>query len=53
MAKFKIKGSTRKKLMKAELSKELKSQVKKTNPKRQKAKEHELFEMIDNGLGED
>lgn len=53
MAKYRVKGSTRRKLMQTELSKELKSQAKKTNPKRQKAKEHELFEMIDKGLGDE
>lgn len=53
MAKFKISAKARKKMMQVELAKELKSQTKKTNPRREKTKEHELFEMIDKGLEND
>jgi len=39
-----------KKLYNRELSKALKERCKPTRQRKQKSKEHELFEMIDNGL---
>lgn len=47
--KYRVKGSTRRKMMQIEMSKELRSKVKKTKPERQTSAEHEAFKNIDSG----
>lgn len=50
--KYRVKGSTRRKLMQIEMSKELRAKVKKTKPERQTSAEHEAFKKFDDN-GED
>lgn len=45
--KYRVKGSTRRKMMQVEMSKELRSRVKKTKPAREISQEHEAFKQID------
>ncbi len=47
--KYRVKGSTRRKMMEIELKKEMKSQTKKTKPVKEIAPEHEAFKAIDQG----
>lgn len=47
--KYRVKGSTRRKMMQIEISKELKSRVKKTRPERLITQEHEAFKQFDLG----
>lgn len=45
--KYRVKGSTRRKMMQVELSKELRARVKKTKPEREITEEHEAFKQFD------
>lgn len=47
--KYKVKGSTRRKMMQVEMSKELRLRAKKTRPERVTAPEHEAFKQFDLG----
>lgn len=47
--KYRVKGSTRRKMMQIEMSKELRSRVKKTKPLRETSEEHEAFKQFDLG----
>lgn len=48
--KYRVKGSTRRKLMQIEMSKELRAKAKKTNPVREATPEHEAFRAFDKGV---
>lgn len=45
--KYRVKGATRRKMMQIEMSKELRSRVKKTKPVRDISAEHEAFKQFD------
>jgi hypothetical protein len=45
--KYRVKGSTRRKLMQIEMSKELRMKSKKTKPVREITEEHEAFKQFD------
>lgn len=47
--KYRVKGSTRRKMMKIEMSKELRANAKKTNPSRATSPEHEAFRLLESG----
>lgn len=51
--KYRVKGSTRRKMMEVEMSKELRSRVKKTKPVREITAEHEAFKQFDLGGDEE
>lgn len=44
-----MKGKTRRKMMAIEMSKELRSKINKTKPKKSGSAEHKLFEQLDKG----
>lgn len=44
-----MKGKTRRKLMSIEMSKELRSKINKTKPKKGGSAEHKLYEQMDKG----
>ncbi len=45
--KYRVKGSTRRKMMQIEMSKELRARTKKTKPEREISAEHEAFKQFD------
>lgn len=47
--KYRVKGSTRRKIMMVEMKKELRSQVKKTRPEREPSAEHQAFRELEKG----
>ncbi len=48
--KYRVKGSTRRKMIQIELKKEMKSLTKKTKPVKEITQEHEAFKAIDQGV---
>lgn len=47
--KYRVKGSTRRKMMQIELKKEMKAQTKKTKPSKEITPEHEAYKAFDQG----
>ncbi len=47
--KYRVKGSTRRKMIQIELKKEMKALTKKTKPAKEISEEHEAFKAFDQG----